>query len=295
MSFEVLGVEGEVLMQLTVASQDMSNVVGQIEASYPMSEAFETEDVIHEETGQLQLARGYRLRRSHLFTLREGHRTEPYTALMGFLSTLGSGDIALFQVLFMPVGHNWQRNILRVSCDPFDHKKSMFPDMPQLPKKAEAKVSKPLFAVSVRMAASSDELLSMLEGSFLSQFQNEENSLVPMPMTYPIEAIVNRTTYTTGMLLNAGELAALVHIPNPNDVPEALAAAEPGAPAPRLAKEDILVPLGWNHYRGIDTPVGISEEWLTRHVAIFGASGSGKSTLLLWFLSIAEDKVIYDS
>ena len=280
-SFEVLGVDGEAMIQMVAAQQDASVILGQIEAYYPGCEAFESQDILQEAAEQLRFVRGYRSRRSHLLSLREGHRTDPFTALIGLLSTLGLKEAALYQVLFIPARHNWQGNIIKVSSDPFDPKKSMFPDMPRLPKKAEAKVSKPLFAVSVRMAASSDELLKMLEGSFLSQFQSEENSLVSMPGPYPIERVLNRNSYSTGKLLNAGELEAMVHLPNPDLMPEAFKCAEPGASPPRIATEDILVPLGSNRHGGKDTTVGISSDQLTRHMAIFGGSGNGKTNLML--------------
>ena len=106
--------------------------------------------------------------------------------------------------------------------------------------------------------------------------------------SYPLDAIINRTAYSTGIILNVSELAALAHMPDPGDMPEALEVAESGASAPTLAKEDILVPLGWNRYRGVATPVGISEEWMTRHVAVFGASGSGKSNLILLLSALVE-------
>jgi DNA helicase HerA-like ATPase len=101
---------------------------------------------------------------------------------------------------------------------------------------------------------------------------------------------LNRTAYSPGIILNVGELAALAHIPDPDQMPEALEVAGTGSAAPRIAKENILTPLGWNRYGGADTPVGISEEWMTRHVAVFGASGSGKSNLLSLFLSLVEEE-----
>jgi hypothetical protein len=119
-----------------------------------------------------------------------------------------------------------------------------------------------------------------LEGSYLPQFQSDENALVTIEERYPLDAILNRITYSRGILLNAGELAALVHIPDPDAVPEAPAAAEPGAPAPSLARQHLLVPLGVNRHQGAGTPVGISDEWLTRHVALFGGTGYGKTNLM---------------
>jgi hypothetical protein len=176
-SFEVVGIEGDVEIQLAVPVQDAGFAIGQIEAHYPNCEVFCGPDLIAEIAGRLKIARGYRLRRSHLFPIRDNHRTDPYAALIGVMGTIGSQDVTLFQVLFTPVRHNWRSNISRVARHPYDTSKSVFADVPQLPKKADDKTAKPLFVASVRMAASDEELLNMIEGSFLSQFDSEDNRL----------------------------------------------------------------------------------------------------------------------
>jgi hypothetical protein len=278
--WEVLGLEGRVHMQASAVPQDIATISNQITAHYQNCEAFEAQDVLLEIAAQLEHACAYRLRRSHLFMLKELLRTEPYAALAGLLGGLKSAEAALFQVLFLPTKHDWRGNILRVSQDPFDPRKSAFSDRSELPKLAQAKASKPLFAVALRLGASSEELLVRMEGSFLSQFQGEENSLVPMTERYPLNALISRTTYDTGMLLNLGELAALVHIPDPGLTPEPLLTALPGAPAPVLARRRILVPLGVNRHRGVEAEVGMSGEQLSRHLAIFGGTGYGKTNLM---------------
>ena len=176
-SFEVFGIEGDVEIQLAVPIHDREFVIGQVEAHYPYCEVFCDSDLMPEAEDRLKIARGYRLRRSHLFCIREGQRTEPYTSLIGVMSTMGSRDVALLQVLFRPVTQDWKTNILRVARHPYDSSKSMFVDIPQLPRKADNKVSKPLFVASIRMAASDEELLNMIEGSFLTQFDSEDNRL----------------------------------------------------------------------------------------------------------------------
>jgi hypothetical protein len=280
LAWEVLGLEGRIHIQVAAVSQDIAAIGTQVQAHYPDCETFEAQDLIQDVAPWLRRARGYRLRRSHLFTLREGHRTEPYAALVGLLGALGLEEVALFQVLFIPARYGWRSNILKVARDPIDLGKSAVSDMPQLPKRAEAKVAKLLFAVALRLAASNQDLLDRLEGSFLSQFQSEDNSLMPIQEPYPVGSILNRSTHATGMLLNLSELAALVHTPEPDSVPEALTTAQPGAPAPMLAKQDILAPLGLNWHRGVGTPVGISAGQLSRHLAIFGGTGYGKSNLM---------------
>ena len=64
--------------------------------------------------------------------------------------------------------------------------------------------------------------------------------------------------------------------------------ASPSAPPPKLATQNNLVTLGNNHHRGVDTTVGISSEWLSRHMVICGQTGVGKTTLLKRFLSLVS-------
>jgi hypothetical protein len=277
-AWEVLGLGGRIHIQVAAVPQDIAAIASQVPAHYHNCEAFEAQDLLLEIAAWLECGRAYRLRRSHLFMLKEIQRTEPYAALAGLLGALKSGQAALFQVLFLPTRYDWRDSILQVSQDPYNPGKSAFSDMSRLPKLAQAKVSKPLFAVALRLGASSEELLDRMEGSFLSQFQGEENYFVPMAESYPTNALVSRTTYATGMLLNLGELAALIHVPDPGSVPESLITTQPGPPAPALARQHILVPLGVNRHRGVEAEVGISGEQLSRTWSSSEAPATAKPT-----------------
>jgi DNA helicase HerA-like ATPase len=152
-------------------------------------------------------------------------------------------------------------------------------NLPDLPRKARAKTERPLFAVAVRLSASSPAILDRLQGAFLPQLESAENGLVPMGGSYPVDAVLGRFTRSEGMLLTLSELSALAHLPNPALVSQGLEVAEKGAP-PRLAVERILCLLGSNDYRGAETPVGIPADQLSRHLAILGGTGSGKTNLM---------------
>gem|GEM_PF-2989699 len=287
LAFEVLGCGGMTGIQIAVPKGHLAVVTQQLLAHYRRSEVYHHPDLL--QGASLTLARGYRLRDSHLFPLRIGQRTETYTALLGALSSPEEGECGLLQALWAPAGHDWRGSILRLASDPWDPSRSAFVDLPDLPKRAASKVSSPLFAVSLRLAGSSDNVVARLEGSFLRQFQSEENTLEPLGEPYPLASILARTTLAPGMLLNLEELAGLVHLPDPKEVGAGvLKLATPGAPAPALAREGILVPLGVNRYRGLEVLVGITEEWLTRHAAVVGATGSGKTNLLKQFMAVVE-------
>ena len=280
LSFEVIGHGGSAYLQFVSARQDASNVVNQLNSHYPRAQAFDDPDRARWDETTLRIARSYRLRDSHLFQIKTDHRPEVYIPLVGVLAGLRKADAGMFQVLFQPVRHPWRNNIIRLASDPWDPSKSAFVDLPDLPRRAQSKVERPLFAVTVRLAATSRDLLDQLEGGLLSQLESVENGLVALASDYPLEAILGRFTQTSGILLNAQELAALVHMPDPGSIPVGLDTALVGAPAPRIATEDTLAPVGSNFYRGAEVPVGISEEQLTRHVAILGGTGSGKTNLM---------------
>lgn len=215
-ALEVIGLGGKVAIQFVAVKQEAPNVVGQLQAHYPGSQVSEGTDLVSGHRELFSEARGYRLRDSHLFQLRSEYRPESYTALGGILSSLRRDEAGLFQVLFQPARHPWQENIVRVASDPWDASRSSFVDLPDLPRKARSKVERPLFAVAVRLAASSPGVLNRLELGFLSQFQGVENGLVALGAHYPLPAVLGRFAQAPGMLLNARELAALAHLPKLN-------------------------------------------------------------------------------
>lgn len=279
-AFEVHGHGGSVSFQYVAAKQDASNLVSQLHSHYPGAQVFEGPDVIGGEDRPHLIARNYRLRESHLFQIRVEQRPESFTALVGILAGLSHGEFGSFQVLFQPVRFPWYENILNVASDLWDPNESAFVDLPDLPRKARGKVERPLFAVAVRLAASDKGILKTLEGSFLSQFETTENSLVASAPRYPEEAVLGRFTCTPGMLLNVRELAAIAHLPDPATLPRGtveMAAAT--AKAPPSASHPLVV-LGVNSHQGAEMPVGIDEHWMARHIFIEGFTGSGKTTVL---------------
>ena len=114
----------------------------------------------------------------------------------------------------------------------------------------------------------------------MGKFESGDNGLEQVATSYPQQALLGRFTQTPGILLNVRELAALVHLPDPSTVAESVETARFSAPAPKIATQDILAPFGRNAYRGTEALVGISEEQLTRHVAILGGTGTGKTNLM---------------
>lgn len=279
-AFELFGFAGKTAIQLAVSGAGSTHISGQILSHYPKASVTAENDLLNGLNSNNIVARTYCLRESHLFRIRFKHETEIYASLTGVFSRLNAGEFAVFQVLFQAVQNPWSENIMAVAADAWDPSKSAFSDLPDLPKKAQDKVRKPLFAVAVRLAASNQDLLKRIEMGFLSQFNNDENGFVPVAPLYSTRAILGRYTQTAGMILNAEELSALVHLPDPKSLGDSrLELASTTATAPTVATEQEIC-LGVNRHQGRNISVGITEDWLTRHLAIFGSTGYGKTTLL---------------
>jgi len=286
-SFEISGVGGKTSLQIATMDDDNENVLRQVSSHYPGAQISNGEDCLQKCYDKNLYTRSYRLRESHLFQIRSHHNAESYAALLAILSGMNTRQVGLLQVLFQPVTNPWHENILKVACDQWDAGKSSFIDLPGLPKKAQAKIEKPLFSVALRLAASTEGILSKLEGSFLSQFDSGENGFTPVAPSYPSAAVMGRYTHTEGMLLNVQELGVVVHFPDPKKLSSGcLELSTTTAPAPLSDNPAIF--LGTNNHQGKEKAAGISRVQLTKHVAILGSTGSGKTTLLSLFLEATK-------
>ena len=288
-AFEVVGTNSKVYIQLVCARAEAPFLIAQLRSLFPHAQVFEAEDLTVVRSRPSLFAKNYRLRDSHLFQLKSEGRTEPLATLTAVLSHVDNGHLGLLQLLFQPVSHPWRENILTLSTDPWDPSKSSYTDLPDLPRRARAKVERPLFAVSLRLAATSPETLRSLESGFLPQYESIENGFISAGPMYPPEAIAGRLARSTGMILNVRELAAIAHLPHPHSV-TTLELAAKTAPAPEIARLDILIPLGTNSHAGEETVVGIPEDRLVRHLSILGGTGMGKTNLMKYgFAHLLED------
>jgi len=279
LSFEVIGTVDKITLQLACQQKDIALISGIFQTHFPDSEAIESSDNLSEnlQTRQLVVAT-YCLKESHFFPLNTNLKLDPYSVLLSNLSSISRG-VAALQLFFTPVKNNWADN-MRLACrDEYDLSKSFFADLPDLPKLVIEKTGKPLFAVSLRLIASNQQLLNQAE-SFLSQYANQHNGFARVTDSYPASSVLNRTSHTPGMILNSEELVGLIHLPDPElNIPK-LAKAKKSVAAPKQAQTTDSISLGHNIHQGKSNPVFISQEWLTRHVAIFGGTGTGKTNLL---------------
>lgn len=287
-SFELVGAGGRISVQMALPKDDLDAVVAQVLTHYPKSSAIPGEDALKPWSDRPFHARLYRLRESPVFQLKRGWgKIDPLVPLLTALSLAKDQDeMAVCQILFQKTSLPWRDHFLRVSSNPWDAR-SPFIDVP-LPRLAVAKTqSCPLFATSLRLGASSQELLDRLE-SCLAQY-DDQNGLVRVPSPYPSESVLARSVLAAGMILSLEEIAGgFVHLPSTETTLPGLVTAGRSAPPPDIATLESFVILGTNSHRGMDTPVGISEDWASRGVVMIAKTGMGKSTLLKRFLGVLD-------
>lgn len=267
--------------QLTVDKAQTENIAAQIRAHFPGADAMvEEKDLLEEAKYQNLIARAYRLRASYFFPLVQATGFDPYRALFGVFDNIGSG-VAAFQVAFIPVRNNWKENLYLASRSQYDPGQSPFADLPHLPKLVDKKISKPLFAVSIRTLATDGSVLEAMDG-FFNQFSTAENGIERVRGAYPSESILSRNSFVYGAILNSEELASLVHLPSQELVSAThnIRTARAAYPVPEEFTSGGPV-LGINLYRGIKKQVCHSRNLPNQHCYQAGKSGYGKSNLIL--------------
>jgi len=217
---------------------------------------------------------------------------DPLLPLFGALSELEPGEAGLVQVVFQRVREDWAESVMRAVHSPGGE--PFFADYPELTKLAKEKISRPLFAACLRMAAKSVDRASAwrivrdLAGALTHFGTPAGNELLPLGTYEGREAmaeIFQRTSRRPGMIVGSDELAALVHLPSSSvRVPKLLREIRRSKAAPAIS-EGAGILLGENLHHGRALPVRLPTDLRLRHVHVIGASGSGKSTLLLDLIS----------
>jgi excisionase family DNA binding protein len=213
--------------------------------------------------------------------------TDPLTGLITVMGSLLENERVVFQLLFQSCSGGWSNEIQRLRHDPAA--RDILSESNQA---INEKLSSPLFAVVVRFAVQSSSLdrswniLRNLGGN-LSTFSNPSgNELIALsndglPTTNHLLSIKSRTSYRSGMLLSAAELAGLAHIPSENVQAEKLLRSNARTKeAPTIAAAGSLV-LGVNHHNGRQTQVRLTADQRLKHLHLLGATGSGKSNELI--------------
>lgn len=252
---------------------------------------------------------------------------DPIAYLTGHMTKMKSGDIAGIQIVCAPVLAHSHRRILSNVQDlqeslmkGEDIRQSLYKGrlhsmyralsvfFSGKPKKDPSstsrndlynnvndKLSQPLFEVSIRLFATSDnpvESSKRINGiassfdTFSSQHQSfkEKNEL---RKSQEVENLTNRTlSESRNTILSSAELASLYHLPytattKTEDMPKVRSRKLP-SPLPlknSTDKQDAI--FGSNVYADASTPISLTLDERRRHMYIIGATGTGKTTALL--------------
>ena len=287
-SFELFGTAERIVAQFATSRTDADTVRRQLTAHFPEAAFLPTKDTLVPlaDPDAQQAVVEFGLEKEFLLPL-AGGSLDPFVGLAGAMGELRAGECALYQVVFQPCRHPWRDSILRSVTD--GEGGALFVNRPDLVLLAKGKVSQPLHAVVVRIAAKSDtfenawEILRGMAGA-LRVFANPDgNELIPLTNEeYPFEAhledVLLRQTRRSGMLLNAGELAGFVHLPSASVRTKKFQRQSRTTKAAPSSPVGVL--LGNNVHAGNTIPVRLTAEQRTRHMHVIGASGTGKSTLL---------------
>ncbi len=295
-SFEILGTSEAVVVVIACAKGERQQIREQMHAYFPDAMLVERNGYLaslwNENGGCETAVVDFGLSREFMRPLRSYDRFEPdpLSGIIGAMSDLAMGEVALLQVLFSPVRHPWAESIMRAVTDAEGD--CFFADDPAMLQLAAEKTSSPLFAAVLRVAAQSPRAkrawrITQGIAQALRQFGNAlSNELIPLSNDdYDDDQhsrdVVARASCRSGMLVNCSELLSLVHPPSASARSPKLKRDERRTKlAPQLVYGHELV-LGLNHHAGKTIPVTLGREQRVRHMHLVGASGSGKSTLLL--------------
>lgn len=292
-SFEIIGTNAEIVVQLACSETDAAHVRNQIKAHLP-------EVLVREASGFLfnvwtfsddeNLIVDFGLSNEFFLPLKTHSYSDAdlFVSIIGALSDLEDGEVGIFQVLLQKTQNDWAQdaiNAVEYLTETDSYSKGAG-------KSVKEKTATPLYAACLRVAGKSYSeqrawRIVKAVGSGLAALSSPAgNELIPLsndgyPEENQEEALLERRTFRGGMLLNLDELACLVHPPSSAVKSSKLQReSERTKAAPAMALHNTLI-LGENHHQGETAEVSLSNEQRTKHIHLIGSSGSGKSTLML--------------
>lgn len=292
-SFEFVGANGQVHLQIACHDADQDNVFATLTGHIPDIVAIPNDDVLiqHWDYGRESVIVDCALAREFFLPIKTGTSfgVDPYIPLVSALARALEDECACVQVLFQRVINPWEETILDAVRG---NGSGRFDDAPEFVPFAKEKTATPLFAVVLRVAAQADTperawaLLRMLQGYLLQFNRPGSNEFTPLandgyPDDVHEDALLARVSYRSGMLLSLHELAGLAHFPDKSVTHPALVRLKQRTKeVPQEALGHRLT-LGWNEHRGAQAKVTLATEARMAHMHVIGASGTGKSSFLL--------------
>src|SRR6202521_3423961 len=272
LAFEVVGLPDQIRVQLVSRAPDAGLLANQLRAFFPEVSISgepqglrETWTAVPGETVLVHfgLAREFMLPLASFRSL----DPDPLLPLFGALSELEPGEAGLVQVLFARVRERWAESVMQAvhtgGGEPF------FADYPELTKMARDKISRPLYAACLRVAAKSGDrtgawrIVRDLAGGLTHFGYPAGNELVPLAAEEGEEAreqVFERGSHRPGMIVGSDELAALAHLPSASvRVPTLLREIRRSKAAPAISQGAGIL-LGENLHHGKVMPVRLPND-----------------------------------
>lgn len=295
MSFEFVADQNQIIAQIACDTCYASHLKNQLETFFSSLYLNQQKGFLtsHFDSSQAIAIADFGLSRNFLLPLNtfRSFNPDPLTGLISSLGSLQRGEKALFQVMFQPTRLVWTEELQKLQTN--SHLKKLLQEKnPAVLTALKEKLSSTLFAVVIRLATQSVSRSQNLEilkriGVNLTRFSSpNSNELFALSNDSYSEnnhrlSIFSRTSYRSGMILNASELTALAHMPSASvKVKKFKRDEQKTKAAPPFIFGHCLI-LGENLHDGQSRQISLSNEQRTRHLHIIGSTGSGKSTLLL--------------
>src|SRR5581483_4263284 len=309
LSFDIVGMPGDIRFYVYTPNKYRDLVEKQINGAYPDAEITVVEEGVQKKDfivgneynifskeGKVAFA-SLKLKSTDYLPIKvfKDLPVDPLSTITSVLAKMTPGEGAAIQILISPADSKWRkigRSFLsktkKAEANPETAKYSA--DAKEL-EAIENKISKPGFHTVIRLVVSStseeaaNAHLSNLSSAF-SQF-NGVNSFTKQKRfrflkSFFMSAFINRYMPLTekASILSSEELASLFHFPNKSiTTPHILWITAKRAPAPAQIPESGMY-LGKSTYRGLSKPVYMSLNDRRRHMYIIGKTGTGKSEFL---------------
>lgn len=292
-AFEIIGTSEAIYIQWTCRDTDSVRMVSQLRAYFPELIVTEYRPLDIPLTEGIHIAvTDFGLSEEFIRPLESPTKfaPDPLVGILAAFEYLASGEMGMLQILFQGTVNAWAAIIQELATD--GEGGSFFENAPEFPKLAQQKTASPLYGVVVRVIGQgankerSKQIAHDLAESVVQSSRSPFNSLIPLPNTgYPyddhIEAVLDRTSYRLGMLLNSSELVNLVHLPSASVATNKLHRQTDKTKAASVELQRGTYTIGVNEHNGVQTEVYLTDEQRLRHMHVIGATGVGKSTFLI--------------
>ena len=307
LSFEIVGMPGDIRFYVNTPNKFKDLVEKQINGAYPDAEIRVVEEKTQKEgyvlgneyniftdTAKVAFA-SLKLKNSDYLSAKvfKDLPTDPLSSITSVLAKMTLGEGAAVQILISPASSKWKKfgrkYIARTKKNESNPETAKYAADPKELEGIENKIGKPGFNTIVRIVVSSSTVesaqahlgnivsaFSQFDGA--NSFTKNKHRFKGMFMTDFIYRYMPMRGQTA--VLTSEELATVFHFPNKSvSTPHIFWISSKRAPAPAQIPDSGLY-LGMSTYRGLSRPVFMGEDDRRRHMYIIGKTGVGKSELL---------------